>query len=88
MDAYKGQYIFTAGVDLTIFGKRLFLGVSLDLADIVGSLKVTADKSTSWYKDKTNPKGRTDTEKNYYDKPNPFADFEMSGNNCDVLHPH
>lgn len=27
-----------------------------------------------------NPKNPTDTEKNYYDNPNPFADFEMSGN--------
>ena len=79
MDTYTGKAVFTAAVDLTIFGKRLFLAVSLDLNDIIGSLKVTADRSTSWYKDKMNPKGNTDTEKNYYDNPNPFADFEMSG---------
>ena len=71
--------VFTAAVDLTIFGKDLFLAVSFDLYDVIGSLMVTSDSSTDWYKDKMNPKDATDTEKNYYDNPNPFADFEMSG---------
>ncbi|KAJ7381185.1 hypothetical protein OS493_004785 [Desmophyllum pertusum] len=70
--------VFTAAVDLTIFGKDLFLAVSFDLYDVIGSLMVTSDSSTDWYKDKMNPKDATDTEKNYYDNPNPFADFEMS----------
>ena len=71
--------VFTAAVDLVIFGKDLFLAVSFDLYDPVGSLRVTSDKSTEWYKDKMNNKDATDTDKNYYDNPNPFADFEMSG---------
>ena len=71
--------IFTAAVDLVIFGKDLFLAVSFDLNDPIGSLRATSDKSTDWYKDKMNTKDASDTEKNYYDDPNPFADFEMSG---------
>jgi len=66
-------------VDLVIFGKRLYLAVNFNLNDPVGSLKTGADTATEWYKDKMNNKGATDTEKNYYDNPNPFADFEMSG---------
>ena len=71
--------IFTAGVDLVIFGKDLFLAVSFNLRDPVGSLRATSDKSTEWYKDKTNQKDATDTETDYYDSPNPFVDLEMSG---------
>ncbi|XP_058970157.2 uncharacterized protein [Pocillopora verrucosa] len=70
--------IFTAGVDLVIFGKDLFLAVSFNLRDPVGSLRATSDKSTEWYKDKTNQKDATDTETDYYDSPNPFVDLEMS----------
>ena len=82
--AYAGgghsNFIFNAAVDLTIFGKRLYLAIGFNLKDPVGSLRGGADKATDWYKDKMNPKNPTDTEKNYYDNPNPFADFEMSGN--------
>ncbi len=53
--------------------------MGFNIGDPVGSLRSGADKSTEWYKDKMNPKNPTDTEKNYYDNPNPFADFEMSG---------
>lgn len=80
--AYAGgghsNFIFNAAVDLTIFGKRLYLAIGFNLKDPVGSLRGGADKATDWYKDKMNPKNPTDTEKNYYDNPNPFADFEMS----------
>ena len=80
-------------MDLVIFGKRLYLAISFNLNDPVGSLKTGADTATEWYKDKMNNKGATDTEKNYYDNPNPFADFEMSGktfnnNNKLYLHDH
>ena len=83
------NFIFNAAVDLVIFGKRLYLAINFNLNDPVGSLKAGADTATEWYKDKMNNKAATDTEKNYYDNPNPFADFEMSGkthhnqtNNC------
>lgn len=85
----NSNFIFNAAVDLTIFGKRLYLALGFNLKDPVGSLRTGADKSTEWYKDKMNPKNPTDTEKNYYDSPNPFADFEMSGtilNNSLKLH--
>ncbi|XP_048580608.1 uncharacterized protein LOC5507741 isoform X2 [Nematostella vectensis] len=75
-DANKNT--FAAGVDLTIFGKRMFLGLAFNLLDPIGSLKVGADAATSFYKNKMNPNGRTDTEKDYYDKPNPYSDFEMT----------
>jgi len=71
--------IFTAAVDLVIFGADLFLAASFNLRDPVGSLKVTSDRSTEWYEDKMNQKDATDTETNYYDNPNPFVDFAMSG---------
>ena len=71
--------VFNAAVDLTIFGKRLYLALGFSLTNPLASLRGGASKATNWYKDKMNPKGRTDTEKQYYDKPNPFADFEMSG---------
>ena len=71
--------IFTAAVDLVIFGKDLFLAVSFNLRDPVGSLRATSDRSTDWYQDKMNQKDATDTETNYYDNPNPYVDFAMSG---------
>lgn len=71
--------IFNAAIDLTIFGKRLYLAIGFNLNDPVGSIRFGADKSTEWYKDKMNKKGATSTAENYYDNPNPFADFEMSG---------
>ena len=75
----NSNLIFNAAVDLMIFGKRLFLATAFNLRDAIGSLKSGADKATEWYKDKVNNKGATDTEKNYYDNPNPYADFDMSG---------
>jgi len=71
--------IFTAAVDLVIFGADLFLAVSFNLRDPIGSLRATSDRSTDWYKDKMNQKDATDTETNYYDNPNPYVDFQMSG---------
>ena len=71
--------IFNAAIDLTIFGKRLYLAIGFNLNDPVGSVRFGSDKSTEWYKDKMNKKGATSTAENYYDNPNPFADFEMSG---------
>ena len=82
----NSNFIFNAAVDLTIFGKRLYLALGFNLKDPVGSLRTGADKSTEWYKDKMNPKNPTDTEKNYYDSPNPFADFEMSGTNSKLIY--
>ena len=76
--AYSGS-VFNAAVDLTIFGKRLYLSLSFDLNDPVGSLRVGADRSTEWYKDKMNPPNPTGTETDYYDKPNPFTDFDFAG---------
>jgi len=79
------NFIFNAAVDLVIFGKRLYLAVNFNLNDPVGSLKTGADTATEWYKDKMNNKAATDTEKNYYDNPNPFADFEMSGTRLNII---
>lgn len=64
---------------MMIFGQRFYTGVRFNLHDPFGSLKSTGDVATDWYKNRMNPKERTDTEKNYYDNPNPFVDFEMSG---------
>ena len=79
------NFIFNAAVDLVIFGKRLYLTISFNLNDPVGSLKTGADTATEWYKDKMNNKAATDTEKNYYDSPNPFADFEMAGTRLNTI---
>lgn len=70
--------IFNAAVDMMIFGHRFYAGVSFNLRKPFTSLKAAGDSGTNWYKDKMNPKGRTDTEKNYYDNANPFVDFELS----------
>ena len=70
---------FSAAVDLIIFGKNLYLSLAFDLKDPVGSIKLGADRSTSWYKDKMNKENPTDTSENYYDNPNPFVDFQLSG---------
>ena len=70
---------FNAAVDLSIFGKNLYLAVAFDLKDPVGSIQVGADRSLSWYKDKMNKENPTDTSRNYYDNPNPFVDFQLSG---------
>lgn len=67
-----------------IFGKRLYLAVNFNLNDPVGSVRTGADTATEWYKDKMNNQAATDTEKDYYDNPNPFADFEMSGTVLDL----
>ena len=71
--------IFSAGVDLEIFGKSLYLSIAFNLNDPVGSLKVGADSSTEWYKNKMNKENPTDTSENYYDNPNPHVDFQLSG---------
>ncbi|CAH3028156.1 unnamed protein product [Porites evermanni] len=70
--------IFSAGVDLEIFGKSLYLSIAFNLNDPVGSLKVGADSSTEWYKNKMNKENPTDTSENYYDNPNPHVDFQLS----------
>ena len=75
----NSNFILNAAVDLIIFGKRLYLAIAFDLKDPVGSVRSGADTSLEWYKDKMNNKGATDTETNYYDNPNPFADFQNSG---------
>ena len=78
-DGGFGDLIFNAAIDLTIFGKRLYLAAAFDLRDPVGSLKLGADKATEWYKDRMNRKNPTSTSENYYDNANPNADFELSG---------
>jgi len=64
---------------MIIFGKNLYLALSFDLNDPVGSLRVGGDSATNWYKDKMNKENPTDTSQNYYDNPNPFVDFQLSG---------
>ena len=73
------NFIFNAAIDLVIFGKRLYLAVNFNLKDPVGSVRSGADSATEWYKDKMNNKDATGTERNYYDNPNPFSDFQFSG---------
>lgn len=75
----NSNLIFNAAFDLMIFGRRLYLATDFNLRDAIGSLKRGADKATEWYKEKMNKKGATDTEENYYDNANPYADFDMSG---------
>ena len=62
-----------------IFGKELYLSLAFNLRDPVGSVRVGGDKSVNWYKDKMNQANPTDTSENYYDNPNQFVDFELSG---------
>lgn len=64
---------------MEIFGKSLYLSIAFNLTDPVGSLKVGADSSTEWYKNKMNKENPTDTSENYYDNPNPHVDFQLSG---------
>ena len=50
---------FAAGVDMTIFGKNLYLSIALKLSSrqsIIDSLLAGSDSATSWYKDKMNKK--------------------------------
>ena len=75
----NSNLIFNAAFDLMIFGRRFYLATDFNLRDAIGSLKRGADKATEWYKEKMNKKGATDTEENYYDNANPYADFDMSG---------
>ena len=79
---------FAAGVDMTIFGKNLYLSIALKLSSrqsIIDSLLAGSDSATSWYKDKMNKKNPTDTSDNYYDNPNPAVDFQLSGNISDAI---
>ena len=64
---------------MIIFGKNLYLALSFNLNDPVGSLRAGGDSATNWYKDKMNKENPTDTSQNYYDNPNPFVDFQLSG---------
>lgn len=79
---------FAAGVDMTIFGKNLYLSIALKLSSrqsIIDSLLAGSDSATSWYKDKMNKENPTDTSENYYDNPNPAVDFQLSGNIADTI---
>lgn len=73
------ELVFSAGIDLVIFGKELYLSLAFNLRDPVGSVRVGGDTSVNWYKDKMNQANPTDTSENYYDNPNQFVDFELSG---------
>lgn len=92
MAAYVGgrfpDVTFAAGVDMTIFGKNLYLSIALKLSSrqsIIDSLLAGSDSATSWYKDKMNKENPTDTSENYYDNPNPAVDFQLSGNIADTI---
>ena len=74
-----GRITFAAGVDFTIFGKRLYLRMNINLRDPSAAIKSTASKGVDTYKEKGNPKSKTDTDERVYDDPNPFSDFELSG---------
>ena len=79
---------FAAGVDMTIFGKNLYLSIALKLSSrqaMIDSILSGSDSATSWYKDRMNKKNPTDTSENYYDNPNPAVDFQLSGNISDTI---
>lgn len=75
----RNNVIFNAAIDLLIFGKRYYLATEFNLRDPVGSLRSGSDKATEWYKSNMNNEQATAPESNFYDSPNPYADFEMSG---------
>ena len=75
----RTNVIFNAAIDLLIFGKRYYLATEFNLRDPVGSLRSGGDKATEWYKSNINNNQATDTQSNFYDSPNPYADFEMAG---------
>ena len=64
---------------MTIFGQRLTIGQPMDVKDPARSIESGASKGADWYKDKENPSERKEAAFNVYDKPNPFADFDISG---------
>ena len=74
-----GSMDFNAAMDLTIFGKRMFQPLKFSIINPLESLLRGTDSAVSWFKDNTNPKDRTGTEKTYYDKPSPYSDFDFSG---------
>nr|XP_058970077.1 uncharacterized protein LOC131796502 [Pocillopora verrucosa] len=74
----RNNVIFNAAIDLLIFGKRYYLATEFNLRDPVGSLRSGSDKATEWYKSNMNNEQATAPESNFYDSPNPYADFEMS----------
>ena len=75
----RNNVIFNAAIDLLIFGKRYYLATEFNLRDPVASLRSGSDKATEWYKSNMNNEQATAPESNFYDSPNPYADFEMSG---------
>lgn len=75
----RNNVIFNAAIDLLIFGKRYYLATEFNLRDPVRSLRSGSDKATEWYKSNMNNEQATAPESNFYDSPNPYADFEMSG---------
>ncbi|XP_022792631.1 uncharacterized protein LOC111331727 [Stylophora pistillata] len=77
-DRDRNNVIFNAAIDLLIFGKRYYLATAFNLRDPVGSLRSGSDKATEWYKSNMNNEQATAPKSNFYDSPNPYADFEMS----------
>ena len=83
-NSVNGRANFAAAIDLTIFGKRLYLSMNIDLKNPATAIKNAGSKSVDHFKNKANPKSKTDVNERVYDSPNPYSDFELSGK-CDVM---
>ena len=68
-----------AEIDLTVFGKRMYFGFTFDLKNPYRS--ITSAKDGSMYRYKQGVRQlRSGPTYNPYDRPNPFADFDLAGN--------
>lgn len=85
-NSVNGRIIFAAAIDLTIFGKRLYLNMNINLKNPAAAIKNAASRSVDEFKKKANPKSKTDVDERVYDSPNPYSDFELSGE-CQSLGP-
>ena len=67
-----------AEIDLTLFGNRMYFGFKFDLKNPFRSISSAGDGSLYRYKQGVRQL-RTELTYNPYDRPNPFADFDLTG---------
>ncbi|XP_066934153.1 uncharacterized protein [Clytia hemisphaerica] len=71
-------FMVGAGIDLTLFGNRMYFEFQFDLKNPLRSITNAKDGSLYRYKQGVRQL-RTELTYNPYDRPNPFADFDLAG---------
>ena len=77
---FGGGFMVAAEIDLTLFANRMHFGFRFSLDDPVASIISAKDTGIYNYKEGVRQARTSVTSLDPYDPPNPFTDFDLSGN--------